>query len=136
MRGSLQSSYDASQRDLTYCNAGHPAPILIDADGQRVASLTSQCLLIAATTAEHCTGQEHHAEVPRGGRLALYTDGLIETFGREGRQWGAQHLNKVLRETRPLPAEEAADGILARAAEFAGDGGFQDDVTLILIDFS
>ena len=127
--------YDPESRLLSYCNAGHPSPLLMDQSGQVVHFLESQCLLIAAMSGPRFVGQERHVEITPGSRLVLYTDGLIDVFNADGQQWGTPRLAECLADCRALPAEEAADAAIEAAKRFSSSGGFGDDVTVIILDF-
>ena len=127
--------YDPSVRVLTYCNAGHPPPMLVHQSADELTHLDSHCLLVGPLPEHNCDDLERHATVIPGDRLALYTDGLTEVFNAAGQQWGAERLSGSLLETRHLSADKAAESILERARSFAGTERFTDDVTLIVIDF-
>lgn len=127
--------YDPAARILTYCNAGHPAPLLIDRSGKQSAFLQSHCILIGVLPDGQCAGQERGTDIQPGDRLVLYTDGITEAFNASGEQWGSERLAGSVTETRHLPAEQAADVILDTVRRFSQPAGFRDDVTLILIDF-
>ena len=51
----------------------------------------------------------------------------------EGEQFGMERLMDVLRTFRSRSAEEMVDHVLARVAEYTGDVGFDDDLTLIVV---
>jgi len=127
--------YNPTARVLTYCNAGHPTPLVIDRSGKQPTFLQSQCVLIGALPDVQCAGQERGTNIRPGDRLVLYTDGITEAFNANGEQWGSERLAGSVTETRHLPAEQAADIILDTVQRFSQPAGFRDDVTLILIDF-
>ena len=81
--------YDPASRLLSYCNAGHPPPLLMDRSGQALRPLESQCMLIAAMSGPRCVGEERQVHIDPGSRLVLYTDGLVEVFNADGEQWGS-----------------------------------------------
>jgi serine phosphatase RsbU (regulator of sigma subunit) len=67
----------AGLRTLRWSNAGHPAPILIDANGtpRHLDSLADPPLASLRGAARH----DHHTTIRPGETLLLYTDGLVET---------------------------------------------------------
>lgn len=127
--------YDPAARVLTYCNAGHPYPLLIDRSGEQPTFLQSQCVLVGVLPDVQCAGQELRIDIGPGDRLVLYTDGITEAFNPSTEQWGSERLASSVTETRHLSAEKASEVILDTVRRFSQPAGFRDDVTLILIDF-
>lgn len=72
-------------------------------------------------------------EAPRGTRLALFTDGLIE--GRVGNGYerlGEEGLVRIAREYAHLPADDFVDAVIQRCEDLAADsGGLADDVAVL-----
>ncbi|WP_442809462.1 PP2C family protein-serine/threonine phosphatase [Streptomyces sp. NBC_01335] len=73
-------------------------------------------------------------EAPRGTRLALFTDGLIE--GRTGKGYerlGEEGLVEIAREyAHHLPADDFVDAVIQRCEDLAADsGGLADDVAVL-----
>ena len=68
--------YDPVARTLSYCSAGHPAPLVRAADGT-VSDLPSQGLPLGLRARDDADART--VEVPRGATLVFYTDGLIES---------------------------------------------------------
>lgn len=66
-------------RVLRWCNAGHPPPLLLRADGT-VEVLTRAPDLLAGLTVDHGR-TDHHVTLDPGDTVLLYTDGLVETRG-------------------------------------------------------
>ncbi|MDT7581719.1 MAG: hypothetical protein QOK35_2983, partial [Pseudonocardiales bacterium] len=79
---------------MTWTNAGHPPPILLDTDGTATVLHRAADLLlgVAPATARH----DHIHPAPPGSTLLLYTDGLIETRGHDI-DHGQQRLVDALR---------------------------------------
>lgn len=62
---------------LQWSNAGHPAPVLIHADGTAIALDATTDVLLGVQP--DTVRRDHHHRVPPGATLLLYTDGLVET---------------------------------------------------------
>ena len=62
---------------LRWSNAGHPAPVLIHADGTAVQLDESSDILLGVEP--DSTRHDHAQAIPAGATLLLYTDGLVET---------------------------------------------------------
>ncbi|MEU1215590.1 SpoIIE family protein phosphatase [Streptomyces sp. NPDC005791] len=119
----LYAVYDPTAGCCTLARAGHPEPMLIRPDGtvEQLALPAGPPLGVGGLTFEAV-----EYELPEGSRLALYTDGLIETAGRD--------IDTALAELRELlgrPAnslEESCDTVMdTMVPEQQGD-----DVALLL----
>ncbi|HEY4001730.1 MAG TPA: SpoIIE family protein phosphatase [Candidatus Xenobia bacterium] len=63
---------------LTYANAGHPAPLVLHQDG-RLEPLTQTGP--ALSILENAEWKERQVEIPPGGSLVMFTDGITEASG-------------------------------------------------------
>ncbi|MFI0723826.1 SpoIIE family protein phosphatase [Streptomyces sp. NPDC021224] len=113
---------------LTYSNAGHPPPVLMEPDG-------TFCFLDQATDPplgvrlEHVPRPQATVEYGSGCLLVMYTDGLIERRD-EDIDVGLDRLVAAVRELRTLDPEELADDLLKAMAK---PDGQEDDVSLMVI---
>jgi sigma-B regulation protein RsbU (phosphoserine phosphatase) len=124
--------YDRATRRLTYCNAGHPAPLLLRADGSIVRLETGGTVIGAF---EDSPFTEATIDIARGDHLVLFTDGITEAAQADGGQFGDEALFDVLRAPRAGSGPRAiADTILDGSSAFAAEG-FQDDATVLVASF-
>jgi serine phosphatase RsbU (regulator of sigma subunit)/anti-sigma regulatory factor (Ser/Thr protein kinase) len=111
---------------LVYSSAGHPPPILVDADG------TTQTLedghTIPVGLRPDRPRPEAHVTVPAGATLLLYTDGLVERRG-SSLDHGIERASVLVEDGRASTLDDLADQIMTRLAP---SGGYQDDVALLL----
>ena len=108
--------------------AGHPPPLLIDADGQRRQIGTPGTLLGVLDPLEI---NEADVELEAGQTLLLYTDGLPEA-DRTGLQLGELELF----EPSVGEPEPTLDGLLAQIEQAAlqrADGRLRDDIALLAL---
>jgi len=123
---------DTTDGNFTYCNAGHPAGLVLRPGGQ-VDTLRSNASLVAAFP--HLDVAEAGARIDPGDVLLLYTDGVIEAR-RDHELFGEARLIEAAREaviageTRGLPKR-----ILERVQAFTG-GGLADDVAMLAVSLS
>jgi serine phosphatase RsbU (regulator of sigma subunit)/anti-sigma regulatory factor (Ser/Thr protein kinase)/CHASE3 domain sensor protein len=68
--------YDPVAHTLSYCSAGHPAPLLRHADGS-VSDMPSDGLPLGLRTRDGTDART--VDIPDGATLLFYTDGLIES---------------------------------------------------------
>jgi serine phosphatase RsbU (regulator of sigma subunit)/anti-sigma regulatory factor (Ser/Thr protein kinase) len=123
--------YERSTGRLSYVNAGHEPPLVLEPEG-RVGRLAEPRNLVCG--ARH--GRRYHAGervLPPGATLLLFTDGVSEARSPSGERFGEQRLGEVV-----LPA--AAEGALAvvqalftAIAGFGGDAGSDDDLTALAL---
>ena len=74
-----QLECEGAARTFTWCNAGHPPPVLVRADGTVRLLDAEPDLLVGLTTA--MGRRDHVVQLAVGDTVLLYTDGLVETRG-------------------------------------------------------
>ena len=114
-------------RLLRWCNAGHPPPLLLLADGSVIALATEPDLMLGLIPGTQRA--DHIVDLPVGATLLLFTDGLIERRG-EDLDTGIARLCAVLGEVGHLPLETVCDEVLRRMLPA---GGADDDVALLAL---
>ena len=113
--------------------AGHPPALLFRREGTTEALLENGLVMGFDGEASY-TAIERQAGP--GDRLLLFTDGVIEATSRSDEPFGLERLAAVLREGADLDAGPLTDRILAELRRFRGGVGFEDDVTLAVVDFT
>ncbi len=115
--------------NLSYINAGHPPPLLLDTRG--VHELTVGGMLLGPDPgATYRLGFVH---VDRGASLVAYTDGVIEREDASGAMFGLERLGEWLRTAADMPSEDAVADLMARLSEFGDGKPFDDDVTVLMV---
>jgi hypothetical protein len=120
---------------LTWIVCGHPAPLLIR-DSQVVKELLREPHPPLGIAYEGAPPQIHHEQLQPGDRLLLYTDGVVEGRGPDGRQFGLQRLSDfVIRHSaRGLSAPETLRR-LNRAIVDYQRSRLTDDATTLLLEW-
>jgi serine phosphatase RsbU (regulator of sigma subunit) len=121
---------DPAHGTLTYANAGHPAPVLLRADGVVRRLKRGGPVLGVVAEADY---EEGRLALHRGDRLVLITDGITEATGPEAEELGDERLLAGLRDLRAVGAADAAPRVLELAREFAVDD-LADDATVVIAD--
>jgi PAS domain S-box-containing protein len=116
--------------EITYCNAGHPPPILVRASGD-VEDLEVTGTIVGLGGIMPFTREE--TSLQPGDTLVLYTDGCIEHMNREEEEYGQDRLRLALARYKDLPPEEMLRTVEADIAEFGGDAEPEDDISFICI---
>jgi sigma-B regulation protein RsbU (phosphoserine phosphatase) len=123
--------YDEPLHRLRYVNCGHPAAILLRADGsvERLASTATAFGLFEELAAEVV-----ETSILSGDTLVAFSDGVVEAVQAEGDELGDERLIDMLRhpdECLCVPFPDLPHAILD---EILGDFSYQqtDDMTLIV----
>lgn len=122
---------DLTTGELTYCNAGHEAPLLLGGDQPEFLDIESNIPL--GVMAEWNYKVQQKTLTP-GTTLFLYTDGLTEAEGKDHAQFGRDNVVAVL--NTPLTSAEMLIGTVTYAVQdFVGDAEQSDDLTLFAISY-
>ncbi|HET6509528.1 MAG TPA: SpoIIE family protein phosphatase [Baekduia sp.] len=108
--------------------AGHPSPLLVRRDGGDVDAVGRPGTLLGAFPEGRWSVTD--VELGDGDSLVLYTDGVTDTRGPDGRRFGSERLEETLRAIGPAEAEEIAGGIDAALRAF---GEQRDDVAVLVL---
>lgn len=118
---------DPTTGALRYACAGHPPPMVIQADGSVHTLDEGRSPLLAATSR---TRPEAMTTLPIRARLLLYTDGLIERR-TSSLDAGFQRLADAARSQRGLELEDFCDAVLA---EMLSHEPTADDVAILCLE--
>jgi serine phosphatase RsbU (regulator of sigma subunit) len=118
---------DAGGR-LECASAGHPEPRVLT-PGVGVVPVRCSGLALGIDAAQ--TYEQVTAELPAGGAVVLYTDGVIEA--RSGlEQFGVERLDRTLEAHKTETAQAIADAVVASCRAFAGQD-LADDCAIVVI---
>jgi serine phosphatase RsbU (regulator of sigma subunit) len=121
-------AYDDDARMLRYANCGHLCALLLRRDGE-LKRLDSTCTVLGLFKDWDCSMAE--CSLFAGDTLALYTDGITESFNDAGEEFGEQRLIEALRQNCEASPQAALDSIVAQVRKFSGREQ-HDDITLII----
>jgi serine phosphatase RsbU (regulator of sigma subunit) len=115
----LVALVDLAAGTVRYATAGHPPPLVLAADNTSSWPSPLGSAPLGVLTGSVRSG---HLDIPAGGGIALFTDGLVERRG-ESLVHGVGRLQRALAEGRGV------DGAMALSHE----PGSVDDATLLLL---
>lgn len=116
---------------VVLAGAGHPSPLLITDDG--VYEMECDGMLLGAL--DNSTYETAHVDLSKGGRLLLFSDGLIELPTMlEDPDGVYKAVSKTLGDTRDQSLQESADALQAYYKHECKDEGLRDDVTYVLLE--
>lgn len=115
---------DPATRTLTFSNAGHLPPLLVDQDGARfLATETGLPLGLALGSFS-----ESQVRLTEGSRLLLYSDGITEAENLADEEYGSARLMEHMME--PTASMES---VIAEVQSFANGAGLRDDATVVMV---
>jgi serine phosphatase RsbU (regulator of sigma subunit)/catechol 2,3-dioxygenase-like lactoylglutathione lyase family enzyme len=120
--------YDDAARRLRYANCGHLPALVLRVDGS-VIGLDATGTVLGIFRKWECEVGE--CQLAPGDILALYTDGITESFDAAGDEFGEQRLVDSLRRHRTTPPQDALANIVDEVLHF-NPREQHDDITLIL----
>lgn len=121
---------DATNKTLSYTNAGHNPPLLLDKDGNaKFIDKGSLPLGMFKDTRYH----EYYLTTEPGDVLVLYTDGVTEAQNPKGEEFGRQRLADAVRRSQQLSARELIAAVENEVLDWTGGVGATDDVTFFVI---
>jgi hypothetical protein len=126
------ASVSADLSALTLAVAGHPPPLLVQADTMGEVDVSHGPPLGVVETFEWQAG---HVELPtHAWSLLLYTDGLVEGRAEPGgeRPFGMERLEGLLANAEPPLLEPQIDRLLAEI-RVANGGPMSDDVVMLVV---
>jgi phosphoserine phosphatase RsbU/P len=114
---------------VTFCNAGHDAPIFLTSDGiQRLQ--TGNLVLGMLDTFPY---DEKIMDINSGDLLVVYSDGVTEAKNYHDEEFGEERLINLVSENRNLSANDLLEKIFKEVHAYMGDLPPMDDITLVII---
>jgi len=118
-------------REFAFVRAGHEMPLLLDAAGT---------LLTPEMGRGHALGlflnpvlDIQAVQLPAGGTLLLYTDGVNEAMDAHGQLFGSERIVAAMRGARQASAQQLCDQIVQVVTEYRGLAAQADDITLVAV---
>jgi serine phosphatase RsbU (regulator of sigma subunit) len=127
----LVAEIDARKRRVRYVNCGHNPALLFRAKTGMVTSMDSSCPPVGMFSERPCELASEDLSV--GDVMVFYTDGVTEVENPLGEEFGIERLSAVVRRGASLSAEGLMNEIFSNAADFCSEGGFHDDVTILVV---
>lgn len=121
--------WNADDHSFEYINAGHNPPIIIRNDGSIVQLKATGFFLGPIPDSEYNTDR---TILEKGDLLAIYTDGIDETFNPEYDQFGLERIIASLKDSKECDSEKICMSIYDRTEEFARGLAHTDDATIII----
>ncbi|MEG0427333.1 MAG: SpoIIE family protein phosphatase [Akkermansia sp.] len=120
---------DLQKKSVSIASAGHPAPILLNADGSAEKLILPRGMAMGLL--ENATYQSMEMPLTSGMSLLLYTDGLTEAADATGDELGHERVIQHLENARPTQVKEMIQGTLKFVAKFTGCSQLDDDICML-----
>ncbi len=115
---------DPATRQVTFANAGHLLPLLVDNDGEHFLE-TEQGLPLGLSCGKY---SETHVTLKEGSRLVFYSDGITEAENSDGEEYG---LCRLAEHTTKMGA--SAVTLVDEVRSFANGNGVRDDASVVFV---
>jgi len=122
------AEYDDNSRRLRYANCGHMSALLLRSDAT-LEKLDSTATVLGLFPEWECTVQER--QLLCGDTLALYTDGITESFNEADEEFGESRLIAAMRRNQELSSQALLTSIVDEVQRFSPHEQ-HDDITLIV----
>src|SRR6266704_4642028 len=109
------AEYDDAARRLRYANCGHLPALLLHCDDS-LERLESTATVLGVFKNWDCSTGE--SQLSAGDTLALYTDGITESFNEAGEEFGEERLVEALRRYRQLTSEGIVSAVVGEVQRF------------------
>lgn len=124
--------YNTETRKLTYINAGHNPPVLLN-NGE--IQLLQEGSIGLGMFEQIPRLKETVVDITPGSVLVCYTDGVVEAEDKEGRQFGMHNLSEILLDNSNLSMKDLNATLQMKLERFKGPKNFTDDAALLSCRF-
>jgi len=125
--------YEPRSGKLTYCNAGHPPPMLLRAGGA-VEFLEEGGTLVGMGLGD--TYAQGVVDVGDGDTLLVYTDGVTELENPEGAQFSMEALETLFQDSHNASPEQVLQLVTGKLQAYADGRPPDDDISLVCVRFN
>jgi len=116
-----------------YGCAGHVPPLVIGRSGKF--EILNQHGTIIGLGQEPPLSQ-YETQLNPGDKIILYTDGLIDYFGKKGACENKENFYTALRQFSDNPANQIVEKVILEQKKMGGNQEADDDITLLVIEYN
>ena len=120
--------YDHQKSSLTYINAGHNPPLLVNQKGE-MKELKTGGIFIGYIPWEY---EIETVPFRKGDILVMYTDGLVEAMNKKEVEFEMKGLKSSIRDHLSAGSKKMKEEIINRVKHHTGDMPLMDDFTLLI----
>lgn len=127
----LYGVLDKRTNTFSYARAGHELPIIVTSDGQVELAPYGQGQLMGIL--DKPILDEQTVNIPPGGMILLYTDGVTDARHSNGDSFGLERLTSELEQLGNGSAQEQCDQLWQTLCTFQDRTAQEDDVTMVTV---
>ena len=124
--------FDARTRCLRYASGGHHPAYLVLPGVTELMPLKTRNLVIGAMPEARFVAAQ--VQVPPGGQLHVFSDGVFEIITKTGQQWDLPDLLPLL-QAAPHDSPQQAAWLHQAVTQVARDGPLDDDFSVMIVTF-
>jgi serine phosphatase RsbU (regulator of sigma subunit) len=128
----LLMTVDAARKEMRWATAGHEVPVIYDPQSDKFIELKGTGMVLGLKTNNTYT-EEKFTDVRSGQIYLSLTDGLWETFNKEGDMFGMERVHELIRSYAHLSAAEISEKIIDEVTRFRGQERPEDDLTFVIV---
>jgi sigma-B regulation protein RsbU (phosphoserine phosphatase) len=125
--------YDAHSSLLTYVNAGHNPPMVLNkcSEDWKLRRLEVGGTVVGLLP--HFTYSQDQVQLKHGDVLVAFTDGISEAMNSADEEWGEEKMLETLKTCDGKSAAETVACIMAAADQFTAGAKQYDDMTVVVM---
>jgi sigma-B regulation protein RsbU (phosphoserine phosphatase) len=125
--------FDPTTKTLTYCNAGHNPPLVLQEHKNGKETIVWLNTTGAAIgLIEEAEFGEKTFDFHEGDLLVMYTDGVTEAVNIQNDMFGRERLAAIIKRLHQSPPKEVVRGIREGLEDFSGGKPLADDTTVVV----
>jgi len=117
---------------LTYCNAGHNAPMLVSPSGVRRLETGGVVLGLF----DHAAFDEETVTMNPGDLLVTFSDGVTEALNPAGEEFCDERLVASIQTHLGKPLKDLVEAVLTDVRAFCAGATQSDDITIVMVRFN
>ena len=120
---------DSSKNLLTYCNAGHDSPFVLNED--KISRLDKGGLLLGCF--ELAEYQQESKEIALNEVIVIFSDGVTEAMNENEEEFGEDKLKLLISSNSNLSSKQLAEKIVGEVKKHSMNVPQSDDISLMII---
>jgi sigma-B regulation protein RsbU (phosphoserine phosphatase) len=127
---------DVVENTVTYASAGHPCPIRIGRNAEKVESLEHPNANTLLGLFEDMEFDSHTWEIEPEDSILIFTDGAFEVENNKGEEFGVERMLRLIENKINRSSVEIIEHIKEEVCDFSKNQNFTDDVCFLAIDIA
>jgi len=121
-------------KGISYCSAGHPEPILIRSNKNKLSYLTTSGFLVGISEDMNHLYETKMTQLESGDKIIMYTDGVSESMNKEEKQFGTRGIVQATQRIFSKSSSDILNSIVTEFSSFTDINNLNDDTTCIVVE--